>query len=73
MTGSKKPETSSPADSLAKTSAEASVELSESALAKASGGAVFPSMPAVSGFKYDGALKIDGSPGMLLPAVKPVG
>lgn len=73
MTGSKKPETSSPTDSLAKTSAEASVELSESALAKASGGAVFPSAPALSSHKLDSSLKIDSNPVMLVPAVRPAG
>ena len=70
MSGSKK--TSSP-DTLAKTSAEASVELSEAALAQTSGGAVFPSSPAVSSLKLDSSLKIDVNPGLLLPAVKPAG
>ena len=60
-------------DTLAKASAEAAVELSEAALAGASGGAVFPSAPAVSSLKLDGSFKFDANPGLLLPAVKPVG
>ena len=71
MTGSKK--TTSPADSLAKTSEKAPVELSEAALAQASGGAVFPSAPAVSSLKYESSVKLDLNPGLLLPAVKPAG
>jgi hypothetical protein len=70
MTGSKK---SASPDSLAKASPEAAVELSEAALADASGGAVFPSAPAVSSLKLDSSLKIDLNPGLLLPAVKPAG
>jgi hypothetical protein len=58
-------------DALAKTSKDGSVELSETQLAGAAGGAVFPSSPAISGLKYDGSIKLDTAPGMLLPAVKP--
>ena len=67
MTGSTK--TTSPTDSLAKTSAEATVELSEAALAEASGG-VIAIAPAN---KFDSALKLDVNHGLLLPAVKPAG
>jgi len=70
MTGSTK--TTSPADTLAKTSAEASVELSEAALAQASGGAVFPSGPGFSNLKIESSVKLDTDPALLLPA-KPVG
>jgi hypothetical protein len=75
MTGSKKPEqTQSPADALAKASPEASIELSESALAEASGGAVFPSAPTKGTYsKIDSAHKINTDPALLLPAVKPAG
>jgi hypothetical protein len=67
MTESKK---SASPDSLAKASAGAAVELSEAALAGASGGAVFPSAPAVSSLKIESSLKIDTNPGFLVPAVK---
>jgi len=67
MTGSTK---TSSADSLAKTSAEGAVELSEAALAEASGG-VIAIAPATNAWKWDTSLKIDVNPGLLLPAVKP--
>ena len=69
ITESKKPQPASP-DTLAKTSPEASVELSEAQLADASGGAVFPSGPATKAihFKYEGGLKIE-----IDPTVKPGG
>jgi hypothetical protein len=70
MTGSKKSQPASP-DSLAKTSPEAAVELSEAQLADASGGAIFMQTPAPGSFKFDGAHKIDSDPALLLPAVKP--
>lgn len=77
MTGSKKSDQTSSPDALAKTSPEASVELSEKALAEASGGAVFPSSPtnstSLNFLKLDGAQKWDTDPGLLLPAVKPAG
>jgi hypothetical protein len=57
-------------DTLAKTSKKGSVELSEKALDKASGGAVFPSGP--SQLKYEASLNFS-EPNALLPAVKPVG
>ena len=56
-------------DSLTKTSKKGSVELSEKALDKTSGGAVFPSGP--SALKYE-SLNFS-EPNALLPAVKPVG
>jgi hypothetical protein len=72
MTESKqpKPQTSSP-DTLTKSVKGSGVELSESALNSASGGAVFPSSPQVSSLKAE--LKIDNAMdhGLLLPAVKP--
>ena len=52
---SKSKQTEKKTDALTKTSKKASVELSEKALDKASGGAVFPSGP--NSIKYD--LKID--------------
>jgi len=56
MTGSNKSKTTSTsADNLTKSP---SVELSESALGQASGGAVFPSGPTTS-LKLDTALKLD--------------
>jgi hypothetical protein len=71
MTDSIKSKTASPsADSLTKASPQASVELSEAALGEASGGAVFPSAPAL--VKLGSAVKID-DPNLLVPAVKPVG
>jgi hypothetical protein len=71
MTESKKSQPTSP-DALAKTSPKGSVELSETQLADASGGAVFPSAPAALNFlKLDGAHKIDTNPVLLVPAVKP--
>ena len=63
-------------DQLGKASGKAAVELTEAALAQASGGAVFPSAPAVGSLKLDSSLKIEGSsvnPGWLLPAVQPKG
>jgi hypothetical protein len=70
MTGSKQSDQTSKPDALAKTSPEASVELSETALAEASGGAVFPSGPNASFnfLKLDGMQKGDVS--ALLPAVQ---
>ncbi len=70
MTGSKKAQPSSP-DALAKTSPKGAVELSEAQLADASGGAVFPSAPALGSNKYTAAHKLDIDPALLLPAVKP--
>ncbi len=75
MTGSNKSKNTSTSstDSLTKAS---SVELSESALGEASGGAVFPSSPAVSSLKLDSSLKLENKasdPSLLLPAVKPFG
>jgi len=74
MTGSDKSKnTSTPAESLTKASPEASVELSEAALGEASGGAVFPSSPAISSLKLDSSLKIEGkwtNPSLLVPAVQ---
>jgi hypothetical protein len=71
MTESKKAQPTSP-DALTKTSPQGAVELSEAQLADASGGAVFPSGPTKAiHFKYEGGLKIDVNPGLLLPAVKP--
>jgi hypothetical protein len=67
MTGSKK----SQPDSLAKTSKEGAIELSETQLADASGGAVFPSAPATSSLKLDTSYKLNTDPALLLPAVKP--
>jgi hypothetical protein len=66
----KKSQPASP-DSLAKSSKEGSVELSEMQLADASGGAVFPGAPAISSLKLDGGHKPDSDPALLLPAVKP--
>jgi hypothetical protein len=75
MTGSKsaqKPQDSSKAasspDKLAKP-AKSGIELSESQLDRASGGAVFPSSPASSALKYE--LKIDTAPSFQQPIVKP--
>ena len=61
-----------PADELVKSSKDAAVELSETALEQASGGAVFPSGPAVGSLKIDSSLKLDkaSDPGLLLPAVQ---
>jgi hypothetical protein len=77
MTGSNKSKnTSSAADALTKSSPQATVELSEAALGEASGGAVFPSGPAMGAIKLDSALKLDNKasdPNLLLPAVKPIG
>ena len=71
MSGSKKSQPASP-DSLAKTSSEGSVELTEKQLADASGGAVFPSGPNQVGiFKWNSGVKLDTDPALLLPAVKP--
>jgi hypothetical protein len=74
MTGSNKSKTTSTStDSLTKASPNASVELSEAALGEASGGAVFPSMPATS-LKLDPSLKIGDhkatDPNFLVPAVQ---
>ena len=68
MTESKK--TSNP-DALAKTSPKGSVELSEKALAEASGGAVFPSGPnaSLNFLKLDGLQKADVSP-VVTPQIK---
>jgi hypothetical protein len=67
MSGSKK----SQPDTLAKTSKEGAIELSETQLDGASGGAVFPSSPAISSLKLDSSHKINTDPALLLPAVKP--
>jgi len=69
MTESKKPQPASP-ETLAKTSPQGAVELSEAALAEASGGAIYMA-PSASSWKLDSSLKIDANPGMLVPAVKP--
>ena len=71
MTESKQPQPTSP-DALTKTSPQGAVELTETQLAEASGGAVFPSAPAAA-LKFDSGHKIDVNPGLLLPAVKPGG
>lgn len=70
MTKSKIPHPVSP-DALAKTSPKGAVELSETALADASGGAPIYMKPADSNLKLDSGHKIDVNPGLLLPAVKP--
>jgi hypothetical protein len=75
MTGSNKSKNTatSSTDSLTKA---ASVELSETALGEASGGAVFPSAPALGSHKIDSSLKLENKasdPNLLLPAVKPFG
>ena len=71
MTGSKKPDQTPSPDTLAKTSAEASVELSETALAEASGGSLnFTSQPTTTSLKLDGADKWQPTAGLLLPAVQ---
>jgi len=63
MTESKKSDQTSSPDALAKTSPQAAVELSETALAEASGGAVFPSSPTTLNFlKLDGLQKADVTP-----------
>jgi hypothetical protein len=76
MTGSKStqkpqssPQRTSYPDKLAKP-AKPGIELSESQLDGASGGAVFPSSPATTALKYE--LKIDGlaTPSITQPAVK---
>jgi hypothetical protein len=77
MTGSDKPKSASnSAERLTKASPKGSVELSEAALGEASGGAVFPSSPAIS-LKLDSSLKLEQKGGLdanlLLPAVKPIG
>jgi hypothetical protein len=66
MSDSKKSQPASP-DSLAKTSPEGSVELSEKQLANAAGGAIYMNQAQ----KWDTAVKIDTDPALLLPAVKP--
>ncbi|HVY99950.1 MAG TPA: hypothetical protein VHA35_10625 [Dongiaceae bacterium] len=76
MTGSNKSKTTSAAaDSLTKSSPEASVELSEADLGEASGGAIYMNAPALGSVKLDSSLKLDkaSDPNLLLPAVKPVG
>jgi len=70
MTGSKKSDQTSSPDALAKTSPQASVELSEKALDQAAGGAVFPSSPTTTSLKLDSMQKWDPNTGLLLPAVK---
>jgi hypothetical protein len=71
MTGSKQPEPKpSSADALAKTSPEASVELSESQLADASGG-IIAIAPQLGSYKFNAAQKVNTDPALLLPAVKP--
>ena len=73
MTDSNKSKnTSTAAENLTKTSPKGSVELSEAALGEASGGAVFPSSPAVSNLKLDTSLKLDTTidPNLLVPAVQ---
>jgi hypothetical protein len=72
MTGSKKPEQKpGSADALTKTSPEGSVELTESQLADASGGAIYMNQLSPTAQKVTTAHKIDSDPALLLPAVKP--
>jgi len=74
MTGSNKSKnTSTSKDSLTESSAKGSVELSETVLGEAAGGAVFPSGPALGAFKFNDALKIEQKAtetNLLLPAVQ---
>jgi hypothetical protein len=70
MTESKKTKPASP-DALAKTSPKGAVELSETQLAGASGGAVFPSSPATAASLNFSHKASDSNPALLLPAVKP--
>jgi len=73
ITESKKPQPTSP-ETLAKTSPEGSVELTEAQLSDASGGAVFPSGPAASSWKLDSGWKLDSSLKIdINPVVKPGG
>ena len=68
MTGSKKPDKAPSPDTLAKTSPEGSVELSEAQLADAAGGSLNFTSQAL---KLDTQQKWDPNTGLLLPAVKP--
>jgi len=72
MSDSKKSQPASP-DSLAKTTKEGSVELTEKQLTGASGGLNFASqaLKIDTQQKWDSAHKIDTDPALLLPAVKP--
>ena len=70
MSDSKKSQPASP-DSLAKTSKEGSVELSETQLADAAGGAIYMNQQNPGAFKFNSGQKIDTDPALLLPAVKP--
>jgi hypothetical protein len=68
MTGSNKSKDTTPADSLTKSSPEASVELSEAALGEASGGAIYMN----TALKIEPSLKLDqkgSDPYLLVPAV----
>lgn len=65
MTGSNKSKTTSTSADLTKS---ASVELSESALGQAAGGAVFPSGPTATNLKLDTSIKL--APDLLLNAQK---
>ena len=67
MSDSKKSQPAS-TDSLAKTSPEGSVELSEKQLADTAGGAIYMNQGSQ---KWNAAVKIDSDPALLLPAVKP--
>jgi hypothetical protein len=67
MSDSKKSQPASP-DSLAKTSSEGSVELTEKQLADAAGGSLNFTSQAL---KLDTQQKWDPNTGLLLPAVKP--
>jgi hypothetical protein len=70
MTESKKSQPASP-DTLAKTSPKGAVELSETQLAEAAGGAVFPSGPGAAASLNFSHKASDSNPALLLPAVKP--
>jgi hypothetical protein len=71
MTGSKKSEQKpGSADALTQTSPEASVELSETQLADASGG-IIAIAPQLGSYKFNSAQKVNTDPALLLPAVKP--
>ena len=69
MTESKTPQPTSP-DTLAKTSPKGAVELSETQLAEAAGGAIYMA-PAASSLKLGSDHKLDVDIGTLVPAVKP--
>jgi hypothetical protein len=72
MTGSKQSDQTSKPDTLAKTSPEATVELTEAQLADASGGAIYMN-PAAVADHWKINTTVDVNQGALVPAVKPVG